>query len=259
VEATTPDESQTGAASVVRILKSMDATDEPRFEPPHDLWQRIATSLAALQVSGTRANRTAEAPSVSIEDDGAGTVIAYRIDADDVVIATGGDWAAFARANGAPELTGPLPRTCTLWDSFADPDIREVWRLVIGHARSHGRAITVPFRCDAANARRWFEMTVTPQSDGHVDFRSIVTFEMSREPVTLLDIGAPRDDAALPIDVCSWCANAHDGDDWLDVESFMQASRLLEQPLLPSISYGICPTCREQMSIDLLASHTFVD
>ena len=43
------------------------------------------------------------------------------------------------------------------------------------------------------HARRWFEMTVSPEANGHVHFHSVLVFEELREPVAFLGTFVERD------------------------------------------------------------------
>ena len=94
-------------------------------------------------------------------------------------------------------------------------------------------------------------MTITPDANGHVHFRSVLQYEESRPPVRFLDDAETRDSAAEAVAVCSWCARGGEHD-WLDIEEFVRRSRLLEAEAFPPIAYGICGTCRDEMSAELL-------
>ena len=218
------------------ILSAVDGADLERVEPPADLWGRIAASVAA------------EPARVAA---GAGTVVEYAIDAQDRVIDTGGEWAAFARDNGAPEL-GDMTTDRTLWSYFGSDEVRDLWRLLVAQVRTTGVAATVPLRCDAPGVRRWFDMTLTPQRDGVVQFRSALAFEEHRPEVAFLVDRAERDDRpAVP--VCSWCGDGHDGSTWRRIEDIVRELRLLEDAL-PAIDYGICASCRDRMTSELHSS-----
>lgn len=215
-------------------LSRVDDRDHERTDPPDWLWGRIAASIAA---------ETGRASA-------AATAVEYTVDADDVVAAVGADWSAFAADNGAPDLAGP-PAGRTLWSYFDGDEVRDLWRLLVERVRTDRRPAHVPLRCDAPGSRRWFEMTVTPGPDDSVHFRCTLVFEEERSAVSLLDPEAPRDPSAPAVPVCSWCGQAYDGSRWLDIESLVRELRLLERPV-PPIDHGICPTCRDLMSTDLL-------
>lgn len=227
------------------LLAAVDAGDFERTDPPADLWNRIAVAIT-------------EEP---VQDDGlggpmgAGSVVEYAIDADDVVVTLGDGWSEFAAQNEAPELVG-APSGRTLWSQIGDPELRDLWRTAVERVRTHGVSATVPFRCDGPTSRRWFEMNVSPLPDGGVHFRSTLTFEMARPRVSMLERSAPRDEAAPAVAVCSCCAEGLLGETWVPVEELLSSLRLLEHAPSPAVSYGICPRCCASMSTQLTATST---
>ncbi len=236
-----------------RILTEIDASDSELIDPPAGIWDDIVASIATDEAK--RHTATKEPPS---RNRTTGTVVEYWINGDDFVIDVGQGWSQFARDNGAPGLAGSvLDRT--LWTYFAHDEVRELWQLLVDRVRATRKTVRVPLRCDAVHARRWFEMTVTPEADARVHFRCALVFEESREPVALLDAGSQRDHDAEPIPVCSWCGRGRSGSTWLDIEDVVHLDRLLEHTSLPPISYGICEPCRHDMSADLLLSGGVVD
>ena len=172
----------------------------------------------------------------------AATAVEYCIDADDRLVAVNHAWDAFARDNGAPQLVAPLAGR-PIWQSFASGEVRELWRLLIDRVRHEQVEARVPFRCDAPDMRRWFEMTITPGRHGTVSFRSALVFEEPRPTVSLIDLRAERDAAGPAVEVCSLCSRAHDGARWSDLEDLMRRRRLLEAPQVPPVAYGVCPAC----------------
>lgn len=232
-------DAQADMARIEAILAGMDAADLTLPEPPASVWSGIE---AALAVDGPKVAPPGGVPVPQ--------VVEYRIDAGDVVVEVGGAWADFATENGAPELA-TQPDDRTIWAAMAGDDVRDLWRLLVERVRSLQRGARVPFRCDGPDVRRWFEMTLTPEADGHVRFRSVLQFEEPRGTVGFLDHAATRDTAAEPVSVCSWCNRADVGT-WLDIEEFLRRSRLLEAEVFPPIAYGICGSCRADMTTELL-------
>lgn len=225
------------------ILSELEEADFERLDPPADIWEGLEASIT----SGSALSRR-EPPS---RDFPASTVVEYSIDANDIVVDAGQSWADFARDNNAPELA-VLPSERTLWTYFDSNEVKELWRLLVERVRSMQKGAEVPLRCDAPDARRWFDMTITPKSDGRVHFRCVLVFEEARPSVSLLDTHSERDVSAQPIALCSWCGQAQHGSRWLDIEELVRAARLLERPATPPIFYGICASCREEMSAELL-------
>ena len=75
---------------VAAIVSRVDASDVERVDPPAGLWGRIAAAVAA------EPDRVAA---------GAGTVVEYAIDADDVVVPAGEEWSRFARRSWPTQRT----------------------------------------------------------------------------------------------------------------------------------------------------------
>lgn len=238
---TEPDEDDVAlTARVRRAISGAEASDAERLQPPPDLWGRIALVVAEDE---------AEAPPTFVAST---SVVEYWIDASDRVVEVGGGWADFAQQNDAPDLVVPDPDR-TLWSHF-DPDIREIWQLLVQRVRESQNDVQVPLRCDAPSARRWFDITITPEPADRVHFRSVLAFEEPRPFVPLLDRDAERDVDAPPVLLCSWCGRSQYQSEWRVVEDLVAAERLLERPTMPPVSYGICGSCRDDMSAALLSA-----
>jgi len=225
------------------ILSRVEESDFERFDPPADLWERIEASIAADLVTSTREPPSREFP--------ASTIVEYRIDADDIVTDVGQSWADFARDNDAPELAVPTSDRA-LWTYFESDEIRDLWRLLVELVRASQTGAEVPLRCDAPHARRWFDMTITPEPNGRVHFRCVLVFEEARPTVSLLDAQSERDNRARPVPLCSWCGRGQHGSLWLEIEELVRVTRLLERASMPPISHGICASCRDEMSAELV-------
>ncbi len=224
-------------------LSQLEESDFERFDPPADVWERIEASIAGDPVTSPK-----EPPSRMIP---ASTIVEYWIDANDNVADVGQSWADFARDNDAPELVVPASDRA-LWTYFESDEIRDLWRLLVERVRALQTGVEVPLRCDAPDARRWFDMTITPERNGGVHFRCVLVFEETRPTVSLLDIQSERDNGVRPVPLCSWCARGQHGPRWLEVEALVRVTRLLERAVMPPISHGICTSCRDQMSAELL-------
>jgi hypothetical protein len=241
-----PDDTGVDAAVTGRIrsiLSQVEESDFERVDPPAELWERIEASIAADPAMSPREPPSREFP--------ASTVVEYRIDANDVVTDVGQSWADFARNNDAPELAVPASDR-SLWTYFGSGEIRELWQILVERVRALQKGTEVPLRCDAPDARRWFDMTITPEPNGGVHFRCVLVFEEARPPVSLLDTHSERDDGVRPVPLCSWCARGQHGSRWLEIEELVRAARLLEQGPMPPISHGVCASCRDEMSAALL-------
>lgn len=235
-----------GASADDRISSILSELEEADFElvdPPENVWTGIEAAITSRP-----APSQAESGSLDIP---ASTVVEYSIDADDVVIAVGRNWADFARDNDAPELAAP-PSNRTLWSYFENDEVQELWRLLVARVRASQQHAEVPLRCDAPHARRWLRMSIAPEPDGRVQFRCALVFEEARPPVSLLDSKSERDGGLQPVALCSWCGRVEEGSRWLAIEEFVQVTRSLEGSSLPPLAHGICGSCRGHMAAELL-------
>src|SRR4051812_32431927 len=93
--------SETDLRRIARVMRQLEPADFELTDPPPALWERIELALVAPTTS---------------------TVVEYVIDADDGLVEVGGDWAAFATENQAPELAIP-PGGRSLWDAAGDDEL----------------------------------------------------------------------------------------------------------------------------------------
>jgi hypothetical protein len=235
-------QSEDATERVIRALESLDAADLVLIEPPPSVWDGIEASIESGR-GGLPGSPFPESIVATVE---------YSIDASDVLADVGAGWVDVAIDHGAPELARPDTNR-VLWESIDGDEMRELWQLVVQQVRSQQSEVRVPFRCDSAHARRWFEMTIAPVADGGVRFRSVLVFQEARSPVALLDPTIERDHASVPIALCSWCGRGRFDGSWLHIERLVADARLLERDSLPPVTPGICGTCRDQMSAALLA------
>ncbi|MDW3212601.1 MAG: hypothetical protein R8G01_01275 [Ilumatobacteraceae bacterium] len=237
----------TGGASagdrISSVLSELEEADFELVDPPEDVWAGIEAAITSRP-----APSQGESGSLDVRTS---TVVEYSIDADDIVIAVGRNWADFARDNDAPELAAP-PSNRTLWSYIENDEVRELWRLLVARVRASQQQTEVPLRCDAPHARRWLRMSIAPEPDGRVQFRCALVFEEARPPVSLLDGTSERDVDLQPVALCSWCGRVEEGSRWLAIEEFVQVTRSLEGSSLPPLAHGICGSCRDRMAAELL-------
>jgi len=241
IEAVHSPSGTTSDGRILSLVSGVGAADFERCNPPAGLWDRIAASIRA------------DAEGRDDRSSGLGQVVEYCIDADDIVTTVGEGWTEFAEENNAPELAASVGSR-TLWSCFGNDEIRDVWRLIVERVRADDIELQVPLRCDAPDTRRWFEVSVTPKEAGAVLFRSVCVYEESRAAVPLLDCAAERADDVAAVPLCSWCGHGHDGSRWLEIGQLVRESRMLESSSMPAIEYGICPDCREAMSVSMLVA-----
>lgn len=168
---------------------------------------------------------------------------AYTIDAEDRIVSLSADWDLFARENQASDsclANGVINRQ--IWEFIRDLETRHLYLVINANVRASGKAVTIPFRCDAPDRRRCLEMNIAPVKQKHIEYQTTVLWEEPREPVALLMAESERSDELLRM--CSMCKKVHLSDDsWVEVEAAVARMRLFDRVALPRITHGICPKC----------------
>jgi hypothetical protein len=182
----------------------------------------------------------------------------YRLDQHDVITRVNTAWRTFAAANGAPALGSSVVGT-SLWAHVSGTETRRLYQAVYATVRATGRAVTLPYRCDAPDERRWMELTVRPLGAGQLQVVSALVRRAQRAPVLLLDATVPRGD--WPMLVCGWCNRVRTVSDaafgntarapWVNAESVRVG--LTGATVLPRLMHDVCPDCADEVRT-LLAS-----
>lgn len=184
-------------------------------------------------------------------------IVEYAIDANDQLISVGADWSTFAADNGAPELAQP-PLGRSLWSFIRTGGADEVWHLLVTRARDADKPIELSCRCDAPETRRWFAMTLTASADRTLWFRSVLLRAEQRVPVPFRLMSLWQESSAHrsapQVVVCGWCARWVGGGRWMEIEEYLSTTSLLERSELPTVAYGICPDCEDQLFSEVLLS-----
>jgi hypothetical protein len=173
-----------------------------------------------------------------------GTVL-YRVDGQDTITFVNHEWDLFAVANAAPDLLSGRIVSRSLWDFVSDATTRQLYRDMLKRNRA-GHGVRFPFRCDAADWRRFLEMDLSSFSGDAVEFQ-VRTLSLEKRPSqALLEVNRPRTDALLRM--CGWCKRVAVGVGWVDVEEAVLQMRLFESASLPMLTHGICEECEEKMN-----------
>lgn len=171
----------------------------------------------------------------------------YRVDREGRIGFVNDDWLAFAAENGwrisARQVLGSQ-----LMGYIEDPQTRHIYNQLIDRVREEGCEARFNYRCDSPDCRRFMEMRINhiPELD-QVEFRSRVLRLERREPVNLIDMSLDRRSGEF-LTMCSWCKAVLVDQTWVEVELAVQRLGILSDPVLPRISHGICPGCRDRMT-----------
>jgi hypothetical protein len=166
--------------------------------------------------------------------------VLYRVDRHDSLVAVGGAWDAFARANGGlPSVVGR-----SLWDFVDGAEVCSVWQLLLRHVRAKQASLSFLYRCDAPGVPRLMQMELTPGTGGAVSFRS--TFVRIAEGPALIAEWAVSG-VREPVTVCGWCGRVH-ADGWVAPDYAAEQLGLTTAGAdWPRLSHGICETCAREL------------
>jgi hypothetical protein len=163
--------------------------------------------------------------------------VVYRVDEGNTIIAVNDAWASFARANGAPRLAEEAVGA-PLFGAIHCPELTLLWRDLLARVRHARVTLRLPYRCDSPGERRYYELTVWPESDGVIAFESVSRSTIVRSPQALLE--ATRESGGHLVS-CSWCRRFRVSE-WLEVEEAVTRLGLLEETM-PIVTHGLCPDC----------------
>ena len=167
-----------------------------------------------------------------------------QVDAEDRITFVDANWVSFAAENAAPALTLEAVKGRLLWDYIADQTSRHLYQSLVLRVRKTGETVSVPFRCDGPDCRRFMNMFIVSLEAGAVEFHTVLLREESRPRVDLLDPDFPRTDKFIIM--CAWCKKVQ-AVEWLEVEEAARQLHFFEQPRLQQITHGVCPACMERL------------
>jgi hypothetical protein len=170
----------------------------------------------------------------------------YRVDSSDALVWVDSWWLAFARENGATELTENRVLGRNLWDFVADAETRKLYQAIHDRVRHSGRPAVLPFRCDSPTINRHMRLTITRGRNGDLHYESVLLHVELRRRLGLLARDHPRSEAFLTL--CSCCKKAMiEPTGWLELAEVVVRLRLLERERVPRLRHVVCPDCAIQL------------
>ena len=168
----------------------------------------------------------------------------YVIDVRDIIESVDSNWLAFARDNGASDLTEGAVVGKSLFDYLDGHETQRLYRIVQDRVRRTGQSVLIPFRCDGPSVRRFMELQVTLLEFGKIEFVGRTIREEERAEVPLFDSTIARGGESVV--VCVWCKQVRiERDVWLEVEDAIERMGLFEMLPLPPIAHGVCDECKK--------------
>ena len=162
----------------------------------------------------------------------AGTLVAYRLDAEDRIVDVEGDWSP------VPGVVGSL-----IWRFVRGTDLQDIYRRLFRAARA-GRPLEFPYRCDSPSARREFSLAIERRADGTLAVASRLCRVWERDEL-LAVTSVPRNDTLVLR--CSVCNDFRVRGEWADIVDAAAARRLLATERPVRVYHAVCPSCRARL------------
>lgn len=170
----------------------------------------------------------------------------YELDAEDRVVAVGGEWDPFAVQNGAPLAVASNVIGQPLWAFVDGMETMHLLQRLIAGVRASGTVVEVPFRCDGPNVERHMHFHAAPAEGARVRITTRLLSEVHLDGATALSAAAPAEGAMVTM--CSWCNHIRmlDGT-WLPLAEAAARLGLFSGARMPAITHGLCHSCMATM------------
>lgn len=171
-----------------------------------------------------------------------GWSVEYVLDSENVIVAVGGDWDGFARANDAPDLIGAAVIGRPLLDFISGKVTRGYVLRLLDRVSEHAQSIELDYRCDSPETRRFLRMHIMPLAAGGVRLRH----RLLRQEVRTLPVHFHR--AAERVHNshvrCSMCNHIRVDGRWGEAEALLPLHELRKGV---AVIYGLCQTCLQKI------------
>lgn len=169
----------------------------------------------------------------------AGVSTFYRLDRTDRVVEVGGDWDAFALANGGELAVKDWVLGTHFYAHVQGESTQMLIRTLLDGARHLQRPSQRPYRCDSPGVRRDMAMEIRPETDGVLMVSHRVLLE---RPLPAPLHFRVDDGVAERVMRCSMCNRLKVQGTWMEPEAAWRQGGL-SSPDPNVIGYGVCPAC----------------
>ncbi|MGE4520534.1 MAG: hypothetical protein AB7E04_13625, partial [Desulfobacteraceae bacterium] len=116
--------------------------------------------------------------------------------------------------------------------------------------RKTKKSVSVPFRCDSPEYRRFLHMEIKEAGNGIIEFHSVLEKVEKRKKVRLLESDVERNSQFIKI--CSWCKKVYfeNEKEWVEVEEAVKRMNLFDKKTLPMLTHTMCDLCFKELSED---------
>ncbi len=165
----------------------------------------------------------------------------------------GADWLDFGAENDhARPAEAFLKRIFR--DFIHDAETRYFYQILVQKERGGAAPITLPFRCDSPNLRRFMALRIGLLPDAgrrQGQFQGPGAASGALRAAAFVGCGDTATDDLIK--VCGWCKQVacERGRTWLEPEEAVVRLGLFEAPAAPTITHGICPACSGRLRAEL--------
>ena len=170
----------------------------------------------------------------------------WIVDSSNAIVSVNDNWLSFAEEND-PHFADPLVvQGCPLNEFITDAETRHLYDCLMQRVRTDGKPVTVPYRCDSPDCRRFMEVDLSPAEDGGVRFLSRIVRLEPRPTVALMTPTVQHSNDLLSM--CSWCKKVKlPANGYTEVEDAVDKLSLFASEVLPHLTHGCCPQCYAAM------------
>ena len=171
-------------------------------------------------------------------------IFAYRIDESDCIAYVNKSWETFAENNnGLPSCGFESLQGQSVWNQFADDESRMIYQRIFEKARSSKHIIQFQIHCDSLEYIRILKTSVIPLPQNWLELRFEMVSETQRNTEAIMAISP---DSRGIITMCSYCGKLKNAQNqWDVIEEAITDQDLFKHSILPQISHGICPVCKD--------------
>ena len=171
--------------------------------------------------------------------------IVYVIDAADILVKVNLGWDNFAEANEGITIYSNHIVGKSLWSYITGKDTQKIYQELLALVRQKQKPITLPYRCDSPELRRFMSMTITPLENKAVQF-SNHTLKTVPRPPHHFKLSKLYEGQAIILR-CSLCNRLKVKSAFLELEEALDKGELLNDNKPIIITYTVCQECSDHI------------
>lgn len=170
------------------------------------------------------------------------TAIEYLLDQDNVIITIVGPWQDFAEGNGGKQLSIDAVIGQPLLHFISGKVTKQCWLDVFCRVREQQRPVSIEYRCDAPDLKRFMCMRIVPEQQGQL---RLINQLLRQEPVAkVIKIQCAPQRTKHSCMRCSICNRISQAGAWQEADEH----KYNPQQASLFVTYGVCPDCKDMLT-----------